>query len=542
MRLDELWDLFTNGKNRLALGAWYTAVGGETPDFFGDDCYENCVAPKVADAVYGGLFSFAYLQEGRVTMLGSAMGGREAIEQVTDAVGVGIGGNHMLIAHKDGTVTGYGSALSDKLNVEEWNGITAVSAGLQHSVGLMADGTVTAVGDNSFMQCEVGAWSQVTAISSGLNHTVGLKADGRVYACGDNTYGQCEVDSWNGIIAVSCGANYTLGLKQDFTVVAVGDNRDGQCDVDKWTDVVEICAGVWHTVARNADGELLYCGTNANGQQGGDATLLPVSEYVYGVDSEGGPWCYVSELNGVMICYDTSDERVPIRADLFATKGNMPYGAFANNNATAGERIMPARIARQSDVVFAQTSDFIGFRPNAKGVMIRNGEVYYDRTDTSSMAFFPDGTMRVYEKKGDQTAAQMLEAGVANSYAFGPILVKDNEVHQETLDRKKHSPCPRCAIGMIEPYHYVSIVTSVNGPMTLGWLAEQFVEYGCQVAYNLDGGNSSAMVFMGEQINLLKYNYNDDVGMRALSDVLAFGSSSAVPDEDEPYHRQNVIK
>lgn len=539
--LDELSLAFDAGINTLASGAYYTAFGGESPSFIGDGCYSNLVAPTQNSSVFGGLFSFGYITDGKVSILGSALGSRAVLEQIDDAQALAIGANHALVLHLSGKVSGFGNATFDKLKLDGWVNVSQIGAGLQHSVGLDEDGSVLATGDNSFLQCEVSSWDDIVQIAVGFNHTVALNRDGKVFATGDNSYSQCDVDGWENIKAIYCGANYTLALTEDFTLLATGDNRDGQCEVSQWEDVVEVACGVWHTAARTLDGTILYCGANSNGQLDPQGELQSVNAYVYGVESENGPWCYLSNTGGVIICYDTSHERIPIRADLFATEGNLPFSAFADCDDSAKGRQMPVRIARQNDVVFAMTADYVGHRGNRKGVMIRNGKVFYDKTVASTAAFFPDGTMRLFRKNTDVTAEQLLAEGVSNSFAFGPILVDNYIIDQETLDAPKHYPCPRCAIGMVEPYHFIAIVSSLDNPLKLDWLAQIFVDYGCPVAYNMDGGNSSSMVFMGEQVNLHRYNYIDDVGMRALSDVLAFQTDSSIPDEDDPYVRTIVI-
>lgn len=64
---------------------------------------------------------------------------------------------------------------------------------------------------------------------------------------------------------------------------------------------------------------------------------------------------------------------------------------------------------------------------------------------------------------------------------------------------------PRTAIGQICPLHYVFIVadgrTSESQELTLLELAELFKELDCDIAYNLDGGGSSTMIFMDNVIN-----------------------------------------
>ena len=64
---------------------------------------------------------------------------------------------------------------------------------------------------------------------------------------------------------------------------------------------------------------------------------------------------------------------------------------------------------------------------------------------------------------------------------------------------------PRTAIGMVEPLHYILVVsdgrTDESEGLTLDELAEVMADYGCTQAYNLDGGGSSTMVFNGTVIN-----------------------------------------
>jgi exopolysaccharide biosynthesis protein len=80
---------------------------------------------------------------------------------------------------------------------------------------------------------------------------------------------------------------------------------------------------------------------------------------------------------------------------------------------------------------------------------------------------------------------------------------------------------------MIDALHYIFVVsdgrTSQSAGLTLLQLAEVMQEYGCTVAYNLDGGGSSTMVFNGEVIN----NPTDgrSFGERKVSDIIYIGGS-----------------
>ena len=76
---------------------------------------------------------------------------------------------------------------------------------------------------------------------------------------------------------------------------------------------------------------------------------------------------------------------------------------------------------------------------------------------------------------------------------------------------------------MVEPNHYVVVVAdgrrndwSEKG-MTLQELQQVFVEQGCQIAYNLDGGGSTSLVFNGERLNRSSGSRERDV-----SDIVYF--------------------
>ena len=97
---------------------------------------------------------------------------------------------------------------------------------------------------------------------------------------------------------------------------------------------------------------------------------------------------------------------------------------------------------------------------------------------------------------------------------------------------------PRCAVGMVEPGHFVVIVTDGRQTglgvydigFTLKELAQLFLDEGCTLAYNLDGGYSSSLIFLGVKLNH-HGDSNDNGGaaagysQRSLPEGLAWGCS-----------------
>ena len=84
---------------------------------------------------------------------------------------------------------------------------------------------------------------------------------------------------------------------------------------------------------------------------------------------------------------------------------------------------------------------------------------------------------------------------------------------------------PRTGVGVISNNHYVFVVvdgrsTGYSRGASLAEFAAIFKSLGCTTAYNLDGGGSSTMYFMGRVVN----NPLGKNQERGTSDILYIGS------------------
>ena len=531
--------------DQLCAGVWHTAAAGNAPWIAGDERYT--AAPVQADKVFSGLTSVFYLADGRVLPTGETFGAEKTVLDLTEVKKVAPGLVHALFLHEDGHVTAVGSKGLNRLPKNAWKDMIDVAAGAWHSVGLKSDGTATACGTDSHGQCDVSQWQQITAVSAGLLHTVGLKADGTVVACGDNTYGQCDVGEWTDIVAISCGACTTVGLKGDGTVVACGDNGAGQCNVSNWTDVAAIAAGGYHTAALRLDGTVITAGLTpapvpdepvfasewisapASAPEGESPVA---TAYILGENERLGPWFYMDVKGIVLVCVDYSGDREVFRADLLATKNNIPTGRVTWPEASGNYIKMPAVLASEQALnhhaVLAFTGDYIGWTNNRKAVMIRNGKVYYDRKETTTLAVMPDGTLNFYAA-GKTSAAELQALGVKDSFSFGPLLVNNGE--KAYYNNGKDLFTTRVGFGYSDPFHYIVIVTPRESQTALSFsrLADYFLSYGARVAYNMDGGHSSSLVFMGHELATISTRSTGRYGnIRGLSDIVMFLENDAV--------------
>ena len=199
-------------------------------------------------------------------------------------------------------------------------------------------------------------------------------------------------------------------------------------------------------------------------------------------------------------------------ADVVVSDATILRSAFANDEFGTNIIATTSEIADQANAVLAINGDYYGFRTT--GIVIRNGVIFRDSGARQGLAIYQDGTMRLYDET-TTTAAQLVKEGVWNTLSFGPGLVTDGKVisgiDQVEIDTNfgNHSvqgQQPRSGIGMISANHFVFVAvdgrsSGYSRGVTMTEFANIFTELGAQVAYNLDGGGSTTMVFNGALVN-----------------------------------------
>ena len=535
----KLSELHTAYENRLCAGAWYSLVLGDKPLLTGDKRYDGLAAALTPEGrTVAGTFSLIQLKDGQVTLLGDTLGSEAAAREITDAKDAALGLNHGLVLHGDGTVTNLGARQYGRGAVADWTDIVQVAAGGFHSLGLKSDGTVAAAGLDLDGQCQVTGWTDVVAVAAGLRHSVALTKDGHVVATGDNSFGQCDVSLWENVIEVRCGGNFTLGLTADWRLLAAGDNAVGQCNVMNWQEVVAFDAGLWHTVGLLSDGRVVTTGASSLNQCGLDGAVLFTSgrqldrpaaaakaetEYLYMGNAYDGPWMYCSAEGCVIVAQDGESGRIKAtRADLICTDGHPPEGLLSGGDRP-GRVIHAAILAKQSRAVFAITGDYFTFGYNADGLQIRRGTVFKEDVNEVGFGFYPDGSMRIIDPK-TTTAEELLSMGVRDSWVFGPVLIENGQARDISYHPLSYNDVTmRTVVATLCPYHHIGATYSSS---TLAQVTENLLGYGCETAYNLDGGRSSMMIFMGKVVNRSMY-INE--GWRGLQDMVGFLTSDLVP-------------
>ncbi len=213
---------------------------------------------------------------------------------------------------------------------------------------------------------------------------------------------------------------------------------------------------------------------------------------------------HISITITTMVEYDTQIYVADVvLSDASYLKTGLAGGSFGRNIKDT-----TSNIAEECDAILAINGDYYGFRD--RGYVMRNGFLYrssvQDDETSEDLVIYEDGSMEIVTES--RTDAQTLvDRGAVQIFSFGPGLVEDGNLavnEGSEVDQSMQSN-PRTAIGEIEPLHYILLVsdgrTDESAGLTLLELAQVMQDLGCQTAYNLDGGGSSTMWFMGEVIN-----------------------------------------
>lgn len=278
-----------------------------------------------------------------------------------------------------------------------------------------------------------------------------------------------------------------------------------------------------------------------------EAGYLTEGEFVY-EDVEKGLWAYLSETLQVEIVQYDMDKPAQ-RWFLAEVKFDPAMESFRQhiwiNARYKGQETYPQTLAQSSRLVFAVNGDYYPYRVNNNytvGNVIRDYKVLYNINKNKNPGFPPldtmalhdDGSISVYGVK-ETTADELAALGdVHDALSFGPYMARDGVLR--IFDGKNASAQePRCAIGMIEPGHYIFVDCEGRVPkgpigLTVNEIGMLLYGHGCNEVFLLDGGSTSVMIFMGEKLN--RTGKNTSVGSpRNQHELFGIGQSELVHTE-----------
>ena len=188
-------------------------------------------------------------------------------------------------------------------------------------------------------------------------------------------------------------------------------------------------------------------------------------------------------------------------------------------------------IAYAYNAVVAINGDYYLYRGD--GYIVRQGYILRKNASLTLDMLIIDtsGDFHVVRKPTKGKISEALNSfDIAQAFTFGPVLVDNSEV-QTVYNKYGFAPqdrSPRTAIGQLGPLSYVLVAVDGRQEQSRGVTHKQLAEFmgnlGCTVAYNLDGGGTSTMVFHG-----LVYNSPSEGAERETSDIIYFATGIEEP-------------
>lgn len=183
--------------------------------------------------------------------------------------------------------------------------------------------------------------------------------------------------------------------------------------------------------------------------------------------------------------------------------------------------------AANTGAILAINGDYYGAQE--RGYVLRNGVLYRAsaQSGTDALVIGADGNFRIITE-GETSADTLVREGAWQVLTFGPALINGGQVTVSSSDEvgRAMTSNPRTTIGQISEGHYLLVVsdgrTKESAGLSLRQLAELMQSLGAQIAYNLDGGGSSTMVFQGRVVNNPTTN-GRSIRERSVSDIVYIG-------------------
>ncbi|MDD4312879.1 MAG: phosphodiester glycosidase family protein, partial [Eubacteriales bacterium] len=265
-------------------------------------------------------------------------------------------------------------------------------------------------------------------------------------------------------------------------------------------------------------------------------------EEVVVFDEKNGIYEYRSDTLAIEIHrYEQKDPMVAYHiAHIYERDVDSYRSGFGSVRLNGRDTADACVMARRYRAVLGMTGDNLLHSDYNRGMMLRDGRIFRAMTKASMMALTEDFSMRVYSAM-DNAMLNEIDAGTQDTFAFGPPLILNGVLCEKVDDDRVGRINPRAGLGMVEPGHFVAIVVDGRLPhyshgMMLSDFAKLFYDEGCVIAYNLDGGASATLVFMGEYINKRAENH-----YRSVPDQLLWGYSELVPGENDPYQIKGSV-
>ena len=183
-------------------------------------------------------------------------------------------------------------------------------------------------------------------------------------------------------------------------------------------------------------------------------------------------------------------------------------------------------IAKRVNAVVALDGDYYSY--SRRGFTLRQGVLFKDNLPGSNdvLVIDEDGDFHALLAPPRHSVGTRIDGkDIINAFFFGPALVVDGQIRTNGYaPMMAGTGNQRMAIAQAGPLDYRVICCGSPQRGSTGMTIPQFAEFvakqNVQVAYNLDGGDSTVLLFCGEKVNDV-----DNPNTRDLNDIIYFASA-----------------
>lgn len=265
--------------------------------------------------------------------------------------------------------------------------------------------------------------------------------------------------------------------------------------------------------------------------EGQDVIFSPDVQFYWDSDIR----CYYDETILVICWKEVIERRVCSCVEVKIADASQFRRKLTEDYFGSSVKQYTTQMAASVNAVTAMNADFYSFRPY--GIVVYQGELYRYNTSVDTLFIDDQGDfsfMRRFEDPGQEAMQQRAyENHIQFSLAFGPVLI-ENGVVQHLEDNyggvgEMNMEYSRAGIGQFDRLHYLYMTVNHSNEGTPRAKVNEFADIiatkNLKQAYNLDGGQTSEIVFNGTP-----YNHVDFGNERDISDCIYF--CTAIPESE----------